>query len=77
MAFGQAAAAGEPQTFANTRKGVVLMPLMTKAEREAECARGIDGFKGLALEEVRDRVAAILRLIGRVKGIFSTCSVQQ
>lgn len=48
------------------------MPLMTHAERQAEAARKIDGFKDFALDGVRDKVATILGMIGRVEGVFST-----
>jgi hypothetical protein len=48
------------------------MPLTTYAEKQAEAARKIEGFKDFALDGVRDKVATILGMIGRVDGVFST-----
>ncbi|MCI5143958.1 MAG: hypothetical protein D3923_00185 [Candidatus Electrothrix sp. AR3] len=48
------------------------MPLETYAEQQAEAARQVNGFKDFALNGVRDKIAEILSMIGRVDGIFST-----
>ncbi|MBE9535031.1 MAG: ATP-binding protein [Proteobacteria bacterium] len=48
------------------------MPLVTYAEKQADAARNIDGFKDFALDGVRDKVTMILNMIGRVDGVFST-----
>lgn len=48
------------------------MALNTYAEKQADAARKIDGFKDFALDGVKDKVATILSMIGRVKGVFST-----
>ena len=48
------------------------MPLATYAEQQADAARKIDGFKDFALDGARDKVAAILNMIGRVDSVFST-----
>lgn len=42
------------------------------AEQEAAKSQDLPGFKDFSLQGVRDKVANILKMIGRVKGIFST-----
>jgi hypothetical protein len=46
--------------------------LKSNAELNADKSRQLQGFKKISLPDVRDKVAAILNMIGRVEGIFST-----
>ena len=48
--------------------------LPTNAEQQADKARALPGFKQLSLPGVREEVAKVLDLIGRVESIFSTYS---
>lgn len=51
------------------------MDLATAAERKADKARELPSFRDLPLPGVREKIARLLSLIGRVEGLFATYSV--
>jgi molecular chaperone HtpG len=54
--------------------GSSMTSLSTNAEKNADAARSLPGFREFSLPGVRDQVANLLSMIGRAEGIFSTYS---
>jgi len=52
-----------------------MTELNTKAEKLADEARKLPNFKSISLLEIKEQVANLLKMIGRVEGIFSTYSL--
>src|SRR5581483_11698025 len=55
-----------------SNNGNLIMPLPTEAEQWADKAREISEFSKFSLPGVRERVAELLGLIGKLEGIFTT-----
>src|SRR5262245_33442436 len=52
-----------------------MTELSSNAEKFADQSRELTPFKNFSLPGVKDKVAEILNMIGRVEGIFSTYTV--
>ncbi|HLO16181.1 MAG TPA: hypothetical protein VK206_15210 [Anaerolineales bacterium] len=52
-----------------------MAELISNAEKFADEARNLTLFKNFSLPGVKDKVSAILNMIGRVEGIFSTYTI--
>ena len=52
-----------------------MAELISNAEKFADQSRNLTQFKNFSLPGVKDKVSAILNMIGRVEGIFSTYTI--